>query len=279
MERLLDEIDFELLKSIFSQIAMKCDIEPDKLNFLGRERVYESPMGGAYEPATNMISFARVDDVPRSSLYDRDKILKDTAEVYGGTELRQLTILTHEETHAVSRNVCIWHEYVDRKGESGEFTDFSQSGFHQILQGRHMTSLYGKEGGLFNALNEGTVEKLAREVALSYLQQAGWSVDQRRVFEESVAKNKSGLPYSVEVSLVNTLVEKLAVKNEQSEETTWHALVRALLNGERFEGEDIIELFTETFGAEFLKDLAWLYPTQYWNADLKILEFRKKYSV
>lgn len=274
LEQLLDKYDFDLIRQNFLRIAEKSGISPEKLNFVPRERIIEvNPLihTGAYDFRNNMILLARANGPATFWVRSQEELDSETAEVFGSYEIKQLAMLVHEETHAVSRNICIWGQSDPRQADDDDPMSFNQSGFSQK---------HGSRDLLYVALNEGAVEKLARELTIDYLRQKGWSVDDRSVYEKSVNKNVFDSPYSFEVALVNNLVKRLALKNGQDEQSCWNAIVHALLNGESFEDKDVVQLFEESFGPDFLNDLSKIERSSpRYGPDDHTREFIKKYSL
>ncbi len=244
--------------------------------------------GHSYNPENNVIVLSRVDDY--SDLDPkRRKSAKAKLEKCGGAELIQLAVLAHEETHAVSRNICMWNTYEHPDRRTEEYVDYKQSGLFRKLgeeginfrRSGRVSSIYRNSnfGCLFDALNEGVVEKLSREITVAYAERSRWPEDRVSAYKTAVASDQ-GFSYNLEVSLVNAMVKRLATKNQQSERVCWEALVQALLNGETLENQDVVKLFEESFGPSFLDNLSKLYNTTALpGAREAIKRFKRKYQL
>lgn len=279
-------IDFPLLKKCLAKIAARGQIAEDKMNFVDSDRVFLNNHrypDGQYFPDTNIISIydRKIDVAPSLGGDDmtNEGSKQDVEKGYGNLDMNKLSILAHEETHALSRNVCVgWIQ--DHKNEVS-LTD--QSGYdrfdstNSIQIGKYARSKHSPSR-LFRALNEGVVEKLSREVAVDYMEEAGWDARWVRSFKKTMAESPDKLVYSVEVLLVDVLTSKLAEKSGQHERVAWEAIIQGLLHGETFEESEVVALFEESFGPDFLNELSVL-NTQSQIDNTKVLQFIKKYNL
>src|SRR3989339_455087 len=304
--RFLGEVNFDLLKKIYADIASRCGITSDKFNFIDRGNIVRGYHVSQYDPETNLVFIQdpnqRIEDGGRSNETYDQSVLHE----YGAIGYRQLHTLIHEEGHSVSRNVAVVADVIfpPRDPFSGEEEDkkdrkitlpiFIQSGCmvsyrEAFYQGKHSVdnaTNYIKDGkpikkyNGMSALNEGITEKLSREVMLRYLDELGTdSADVQRI-KDTFQKNKAeSLSYAHEVNMIERIIDKLASKNGQTKKVAWEAFVHAYFSGETFEEEDIGQLFSETFGPEFLKDLS-----KYWGGFMdkqspSIHSFYSKYGL
>lgn len=250
MEHALEKINFDILEQLFFKRVSRCGISKKDMNFLGKERMIGVPSGfygGSYGTEANVIFLAEEDDDQESE--------KEILEEYGGKELYLLKRLIHEQCHSISKNILI-DRYISRRGRktnSGFYIE--QSGYFR--KGNGQQTWHEKEiFDTFHALNEGVVERLAREITLEYLEISKWPNAEAAVFRETVKYNPEKLAYSEEVRLVDAMVRHLSAKTGQTEALVWESFVRGLIEGETFEKESVEELFEQAFGKQFLMDLS-----------------------
>lgn len=310
----LDSVDFSLLRELYLRIATHCGISSDFLNFLGRERIIEGGIGnnGRYFPRENLIRVPNPANPDISSLQYRysfetnnpknlsiqsllDLIMKFSIETYGSIRFEMLHTLIHEEGHAVSRQILLFLKRKIKNSEvhSSKETVAEQSGvcssfaylpeelesfpsdFRDFIKNGEMDRKYTG----FLALNEGITEKLSREILLEYLKANGNSGDSAAVLVQSIDSNNPQLPYSREVFIVDAIVDRIASKSGVSKQTVWQSLIRAYFSGESFNNQEIEELFNDTFGHDFLRELSQLMPGYYKEYKKQSEIFFKKYNL
>jgi hypothetical protein len=251
LEKFLDNIDFEKLKSLFLEIARKSGLEKDAdLNFLGRDRIFAKNhwyKGGSFSPEYNTAFLSNLEKALRIYEYTKSK----------GLELRVFQSSVHEETHAVSKNICVgWRK--DPKGD--DESEYSQSGYNSYD--------LSKDDDRFHFLNEAVTEKLSREICARYIKEVGWpgaTDEDIKVFIQKLTAEPNPddeddfkLSYSVEVEFLNALIQRLAEKHSLPKETIWGAFVRGFFEGQSLDEETVKQLFDETFDSDFLEELSQL---------------------
>lgn len=262
-QELFKHIDFDLIKKILERVAGRCGIKPEEMNFVASDRVYYSYDwldSGSYASEVNIIQISGQGAF---------------GEHYVSEQVDTLHALMHEEIHAVSRNTCTGFSDVETEVGSITTSIELQTG---LQQGKREAGDYKRS---FNALNEGVVEKLARELTLEYMNETGWNSgsvwdpDGKRAFMNLLNSHADEMAYPYPIILVDSLVNKLGEKSGQDKRVIWQALVRALMHGEKFEEEDVALLFAESFGSEFVRDLSELNA----RSEIDILKFIVKYDL
>jgi hypothetical protein len=267
-QHFLRNVDFEEIKEIFSEYlarSLSRTIEP---NVIGPERIVLAYTTNSYQPEVNAISL-----ISQNMLFDEDKI-DGTLErwetidgVYGDRELAQLHALMHEETHAVGRNLCIGMG----QGSDG-LALYGQSGYKRVsnpenamLGNQEILEFQGKPivgsgnrrfNEIFDSFNEGVTERFNRQVLIEYLNRTGHHEKNASTFKKNLLENDDRLSYSSNVKLVERIIKKLSEHTGLPSETVWNALIRGLMEGEMFADKDVEELFTQTFGPDFLKKMS-----------------------
>ncbi len=274
MQEVLDGIDFIKLKAIFTEIASQHGIDESKLNFLEKDRIFgvegNAFVGGSYAFHSNVIFLAEKFSPKRFDRLAIKNQRKNKIEKYGSENLFYLAGLIHEETHAVSKNECSNKVPNFDPASQLEFQDV-QSGYHMIGQEEDKSTWER-----FGSLNEGVVEKLAREIVLRYLEETDWSKEEVGVFKKNLENNPEKLGYPKEVNLVEKIISRLSEITGREEQEIWETFIGSLFQGERFESEEIKNLFTKAFGPEFLDDLAKIPPAGFTGP---MEEFMKKYQL
>jgi hypothetical protein len=273
-QEFLNRVDFSALKKVFVRIAARCQIPEDKMNFLDKQRVFpietfDGEGGGSqYFPDRNVILLS-IPNIETKEIYKK---------VYGNSDMLGLAYLVHEETHATARNICVG--LVNQGRGHDEFFQKIQNGFSRTHIDPEEESRYAQSSyGAFFAFNEGMIEKLSQEILFAYTEEVNWPEEKVGPYRKTLKENSKDDVYSSEVSLIDAIIKGLAKKNGQSERVVWESLVNALLHGENFEENEIVELFEEAFGPSFLVDLAELSSLATGGENKYIEEFKSKYGL
>ncbi|MDP1688688.1 MAG: hypothetical protein Q8L47_00975 [bacterium] len=317
VEGILGRVNFPLIQKLIADRAVKAGISRNKINFVGKERIYQNtslPLGqfvdegnliGIYLPATKNSEYAGA----------RER----NSELYGSREIKLIHMLIHEETHAASRHLCIsalpmlvdpssdefakrWLEdpreqesfpnfmelhLRSKQLEKEQVRKYKQSGYaRNILDEEEKEIYFPKEGvsqpsryTLFGVLNEGVVEKLARQLTLLYLPQSGMPKDDINQYKNNIEGKHDELVYSYEVALIDAIVKKIVSVSQINEDVVWGALVRGLFEGETFSDPEVKKLFEETFGSDFLVELSQLQIGLFASYDNSMRKILEKYGL
>ncbi len=258
---MLEGINTEKLREIFAEKATLLGKDPRELNFIGKDRIH-SMAGGHYTGYFNNIHNILLMAEPKlgdttENERQRVELGRRHIETYGSSKLAFLAILTHEETHAVSKNRLVsltetprWKKHPTKPYIDGVIYDFEKK-----------QSGYFRESGpdafsIFHAFNEGMVERFSREIVLQYLEQSNWAPEEAATYRDTVKNHPEKLGYSNEVALVDAIIRHLAAKSNRSEKDTWDWFVRGLFDGQTFEEKEVRDIFDQAFGPEFLNELS-----------------------
>lgn len=304
VETFLDKkVDFKLLRSLFADVVTRCGLDADEMNFLDRNRVKVKMLGissGQFVPKVNRIDID--DPLATIRFWSKDHPSKiaqiekeyrlDTCKVFGSEEIAALEVLIHEEGHAIGRQVCVGT--VTPKAKLAQFQEtgiipfsdrgspiYGQVGLSRsfnLISGSPESPYKGKGGTVFRMLNEAVNEKFARMITARYLDASGdFSLNEIEIFKRSVAVNKDDMGYSTEIRLLDLVISRISAKNEISEEQVMQSFFRAMIEGELFEDKDVQELFSDTFGPDFLRKLSRLSTTAFSGGEAGIEEFIREY--
>lgn len=238
------KIDFAYLKKFFQNIARQATTDSREINFLERDRVFSG--SNAYDDYHNIINLT-------------DEIGIAASVEWSPTEREVLILrfLIHEEIHAISKIICIGEQSSTHNPDSNYYV---QAGFARFSEGGRppMYSPYSAamKYGAFVAFEEGVTEKLALEATKQYLFDHGWGLEEIDKTLDKVQDYINLTPYGEWVGLVNKLIAKLAKTTGQGKKVVWESLIRGKMEGEKFEDQEIVELFDESISPGFLKDLA-----------------------
>lgn len=244
-KELLSKVDFDVLEEIFMEKYGRPFYLKD-LNFLRPGRI----VGDFHEPHGTIGSY----DSELNAIHVYSKALRKDLQKSGdgvSFQIHLLEVITHEETHAISRSAC----QGGREAESWltlfkPRTKKIKSGYREIE-----TRVRGVReevvSSLYEAFDEGVNEKMSREIVLEYLKKTGVSSDMIGAYA-AIRKEKGH--YQTHVQFVDDVVNDISRHSEVPESQVWRALVGGKLNGESI-GQDHKEFFAELFYPSFLQEL------------------------
>jgi len=162
-------------------------------------------------------------------------------------------LLTHEEIHATSRVECRGLETpLHRTGDRVDET---------VGYARRTVSKDAGEGGLkvieiYNLIDEGIVQKLAREIFFEYARARGYPENKIKAIEKSWQNHPDKVAYGKEIIFVEKLIDTISAKTGTSPIKVWESFIRGLYEGEDLTDKELNELFAEYISPDFLKKLA-----------------------
>jgi hypothetical protein len=225
LEQIMQSINFEVLRDIFSEIGRKAGIEGD-INFVPRNKIVLGAGYTDYDPFTNELRLRGLTSVT---------LMGRTADT--------LAEICHEETHAISTS-----KYKGEiKVESNNDTESRVSG---LLYFERVGSGYSKD--FYRWFNEGVTDKIAKKVFGEYLHRVP-TVDietGNRVRKESFV---SGYPLAI--IFVEEFCKRISRESGVPEDIVWGGLVRSYLHNENFDNPEIQDLLKEFFSEDFFKRL------------------------
>ena len=254
LEAVLDAVDFEDLRNIYSDVARRYGIR--SMNFITREfistDVWNPENMAEYDVEDNIIAI------------DRNKIDKRFPPILS-RNLLTLAYLTHEEGHATqfTEKLSIFDE---NSAQYGDVVRRERAGYYQdttVMVEDRITS----RRDLFRRFNEGVNEKLSREVLLVYLERhPDFATPEeiellKRYYAEDpheLVMGKWPLMYHRNVALVDHLIARISIETEVPQDVVWGSIVNGAYNG-----LDLMELqgeFEEMFSPGILERInkAWL---------------------
>ena len=236
-ETFLKGVDFEKLRTIFTNIYRRSGFDPQTMNFIGPEGIILfQPAGvrGMYEVGRNCISIA-----PENMLMP----IED-GRSYERAFFNMILALIHEQTHAVSKNISS----AQYRGDY-EQSKTMQTGYTVMMNGARR---------FFEQFNEGVVEKLARQIADEYFEQVGWTKEDVEAYKKRKEEHPETMHYAENIQTVEFIVDRVSEFAGVSKTTVFEALVSGLMHGEIFKEEEVKDLFAQAFGWDFLSRLSTL---------------------
>jgi|GEM_PF-1836732 len=247
LKELLNSVDFSVLEDEFNIIAEKSGIDKNKLNFIGKEKVFDFKKDsrdglefgriGRYDPGANCIAvdINGLNLLARNFNFDKQKLF--------------LYLMCHEETHATGKTRCVgFNEFKEEKEDSMSV----RTGYSEYITIKdEYEKVYHTE--ILSPFNEGITEKIGREVLDSYFQKTGILGDdfKKKLEREYGSSNL----YGYEVSFVDTFIKRISADTGVSEMDVWNAFKRGFYNGEDLLGDlELREFWKEIFGEEFIRD-------------------------
>lgn len=216
------------------------------MNFLGKERVSPDPgflAIGSYNIKDNIIgiSYRKVETLVRSD----ERMIADVL---------MLEILCHEETHANAKTVCV-----------GLDQPFSKSGIHKQQAGYTISEQtydayripHNQDTQHFLMFNEAVTEKFAREVFSEYARAVHYTDEKKIAALEAVWEdNPEASFYPKEIALLDALIAKISRETGIDAKLVWRSIVRGAFEGENLEDPELVMLFSEIIGPDFLEKLS-----------------------
>ncbi|TSC72910.1 MAG: hypothetical protein G01um101470_264 [Parcubacteria group bacterium Gr01-1014_70] len=237
VEAWLDQVDFDVLEDMFKEDIQKTGILPTEVNVLRRNRIshISGKSVGAYISSWNKIKMSH------------ERITKNAAQYDIDAYLLFLSILIHEENHAVSKTRC-WNLLQ----ESGSPV-LVQSGYASTAVEEKTLGKVELIAKTFELFNEGVTQKRARKMLVEYLRRTNHGdVDAVAHFTQVLDVYD---PYNKAIRVVEALTRRLALTNGVSEESVWGALMRGYFEGEDLLREDFKEWFGEILPPDFMDRL------------------------
>ncbi len=249
--KILERIDMDVLNKIIMETATACGVDPERFSFVSKERFITSTEAtGEYFPGKNLIAIN----------YEKLKDITNKKKVFSEyLDLRILSTIVHEITHATSKSECYGSRRVD---DGGYDAQFSVTGYERRAQGPQdqVKVPFRERGGLnadFRIFNEAVTEKLAREYIKKYLSLSHFDTEKKiDSYLELRNEHPETLPYSSAIKALELFIAKVAEYTGNSKEIVWQSIIRGYYEGEKFEDLEIEKFLEEIFAPGFLTALA-----------------------
>ena len=249
IEKILTQIDFDLLEKLYFEIATKSGLDPLTINFVGRDRIT-----GYDKPETSATS-----QIARSKIYlNKSAQIEEAKRLNLSLEAVVLHNIVHEEIHLVNRAFYRGlYEYNSNQSDNSE----QHTGYNFI---RHYADKRGKDAAnnSFSLFNEGVTEKLSREISLRYVTSKGLSDPAQtqqaiKIFNNfPTTRNEDVIQvYDLAVYLIDLMIQIISKISGFSQEKIWQGIIRGQFEGENLTTGGLRILMNETFGKNFMQRL------------------------
>ena len=266
----LSKINFEELRSIFTELCLSCGIKPDDINFLGRDAIFIKnkvevngrDCAGSYFPIANSIG---ISSTTMKELWYGERL-----------PIALLHALIHEEVHAVSDQKSVgFFEALQLKGqglsESVNHKYISRDGYS--IHSTETKGLFKKqqdETDQFRFFNEGAVEHLARSITQKYFERDKdfAPVKKMRAYFKSLTSERGVSAYGLPLLLCEELVKKISSYAGVAPEIVWQGLYRGLIEGLDLTDKRIRKIFYDCLPQNFWDRLESAQTVEDWSAIL-----------
>ncbi len=257
LKSILDRIDFEVLRQIFSEIATKSGLDVRKINFINKNQITnrDDIDHAIYNAIYNNLSI-------RSDLYDDLERNPQATKKRGGVEGIVLQTLCHEMIHATNRQVIRGiREYGEGKSDKVK----ASGGYQQTRITRD------REGGhdkinFYEAFNEGLTEVLTSRIALRYLSVRSLATpeDTQNAIEFLETPPDTDTtwnwfkrvdPYDLYRELAEVVIKRLSQETGLDEEMVFEAMIRSQYESQNLDEKELHDLLNEALGQDFLRRL------------------------
>lgn len=220
-EMALAQIDFtELGNIITNKIYALCpELDGQKVNILEPDRIkFRKVLGVAYSPG-EMACYETVADIMVVDFFQIKKHFPNC------TSKMLAYLCTHEEVHAISKNVCEYGTYNN---------EVRQSGYRQ--------SQYSGPD-FYRYFDEAVNEKMAREIWVAYLE------------AKNVNQEGMSLAYIEYVNFLEEMIKEMASRTGEDENSLWQRIQKEKIVGVQNGETGLMDELEKVFSKEFVEAL------------------------
>lgn len=239
----IEDVDFDILYSIFEKYLERSRVSTELLNRIPRSRFYivqegENSPNAVYNSTYNHVAFNidKAGDIKKVLLEGGDP------EWLASVRLSILEILVHELVHASGNVRSHWEDIDTPEGEKRSVNTGNTG--------------YRESNRTFEALNEGITERIAHEIFLEYSSSVG--ISRNKAGEEVIHQSDSRFvrKYAVFMAMVQDITDRIDEVAGLTSGTAWRALKRGAFEGSPMRDDMVQKLFNEVFDREFLERYA-----------------------
>lgn len=267
-ESALELIDFERIRSIFREKLEVLGLESAEMSFVEKEKVREISFVTNISPFLGMYYLKGRDiAINTRAVADRERRQTESDYFFSSNsfwkkvseepkrnrklfEALFLSVVCHEETHAVSHREC--PEWNSVKGASFVKKQERFLGIQNVPQyliGEKSFTL-GKDQRAFLLFNEAITDKIGEEIFYAY------QMRDKEDRNQDDAKGEKYFPgYKKGRFLVETVLEKIAEECDIEKEIVWKFLQRGFFLNETLDGDFVKRLFGQIAPPHLLSDI------------------------
>lgn len=248
---IVEKIDFNKLKLLYENDAVKSGVEPGDINFLPPSRIFN--IEEDIENNEEISRFGYYNIVENYISINYSKIKESAEKLNVNPEIFLLKVIGHEESHAVSKH----NIFYKAKSKSSVVLSKVQSGYSLAKTREHVKE--NKNHPLFNGFNEGITEIYTYDIIGAYLRENPEFSNEKQEDGHGHIRNFNKIfiysGYATEMRLVETFMQAIAKATDCDIKDVRNAFVSGYFSGENFYDKELSESFNIIFGKSFMKGL------------------------
>lgn len=261
---LLEQIDFDVLRSIFLAYLNRSGIKSEDANILNKKDIMCLSHDTTDKTSKKYNSYAFY-SLEANKIFVFFKTLKKKK---GAVTLEMLLhVIAHEMTHAASRNEVEYRGF-DKEASTG-YAKFPAEEFKWADDGpgsiqerverarkrRFERSIVTNKGENFLNFEESVNEKLSREIIDEYARITGSTVSIKK-YKAASKKERITYEYDKFVTYLDRTIDRIAEYVGMPPQTVWEAILRGKFNENDLTDPTVIEELESLFGEGYLKRLS-----------------------
>lgn len=252
-----EQIDWDVIKNIFENIAQKSGINPKDFNFLGADKVLNCKLfEGGYSGGKEIIG--RYSAIGNFLALNLDQIRQTAKEKGVDAKLMTLDTMLHEMCHAASHHThtitrSFNNEFFSGKNEI-EYTgayrsskDVDKIKMNQISESKRESS--------GDALDEAITEKLATDIFSEYAKRVNLTDKKSMDDYQEKFLGDENREYNRLVKFIEKLCELISKKTGVDQEIIWNGFIRGSFYKKTLSDPEIQQWFAQAFAPTFLTEL------------------------
>ncbi len=252
-----EQIDWDVIKSIFEDIAQKSGIDPKDLNFIEADKVLNCKIfEGGYSGGKEIIG--RYSAVGNFLALNSDQIRQAAKEKGVDAKLMTLDTMLHEmchaashHTHTITRNFN--NEFFTGKNEIEYVGAYRSSKDSDKIKMNQVSE--SKRVSFGDALDEAITEKMATDIFREYSKQVG--LTDKKTLDDYQEKflGDENREYNRLVKFIEKLCGLISQKTGVDQKIVWSGFIRGSFYKKTLSDPEIQQWFAQAFSPTFLTEM------------------------